>query len=83
MSYALKTGMAKGYFNKKIKKRLIYAIFLLKTRGAITLLFTATSEESRSRKSGYHVVDQLVRRYAGSESVIDFAGSSIPDSGLY
>lgn len=77
MNYAIETGQGE-IISVKIKKRLVHAIFLLKTRGSVTLLFTATSEESRSRRCGYRVVDCLIRKYAESETVIDFAGSSIP-----
>ena len=77
MNYAIETGQGE-IVSVKTGKRLIYGLFLLKTRGLVTLLFTATSDESRTKGCGYRAVDYLVRRYAGSESVIDFAGSSIP-----
>ncbi|MFN2380405.1 MAG: hypothetical protein ABR519_09415 [Bacteroidales bacterium] len=56
---------------------LFYSIFYIVTGRRITLLFTSTSEESRNRKAGYVMIDYLIREFAGTGMVIDFAGSSV------
>lgn len=58
--------------------KLIYSLFYLLTPGQITLLFTATSDESREKRSGYLAIDHIIKQYAGKDLVLDFAGSSIP-----
>ncbi len=62
---------------------LIYGLFTLHTGGRITLLFTATSSESRSRRTGYLLIDSLIREMSGTGMVLDFAGSSIPGVAKY
>jgi hypothetical protein len=56
---------------------LFYSVFYIVTGRRITLLFTSTSEESRDIKAGYVMVDHLIREFAGTGMVLDFAGSSV------
>ncbi|MCD4769360.1 MAG: hypothetical protein K8R35_04255 [Bacteroidales bacterium] len=61
-----------------IASQLIYVILILKYRKKIILLLTSTSGESRKRRIGYYFVDSIIKQYAGSDMILDFAGSSIP-----
>lgn len=56
---------------------LYYSVFYIVTGRRITLLFTSTSKESRDKKAGYVMVDHLIREFAGTGMVLDFAGSSL------
>jgi hypothetical protein len=57
---------------------LYYSLFYIVTGRRITLLFTSTSGESRDKKAGYVMIDHLIREFAGTGMVLDFAGSSVP-----
>lgn len=57
---------------------LLYSVFFLITGERITLLFTSTSDKSRTLKAGYVMTDHIIRKYAGSGMILDFAGSSLP-----
>ncbi|NLA48912.1 MAG: hypothetical protein GX876_05550 [Bacteroidales bacterium] len=59
-------------------KRLICGIFTTEVKGRITMLFVANSQESRKKRIGYHIVNELIKESAGTGTILDFAGSSIP-----
>jgi len=77
MSYAIESGIG-DIVGVRLDGRLIYSVFKLLTSGKVTLLFTSTSAESRELRTGYLVIDSIIREYAGKGLVLDFAGSSIP-----
>ena len=77
MEYSIAGGTGK-ILGFRSATGLFYSVFFLVTGERITLLFTSTSAESRSLKAGYVMTDYLIREYAGSGMVLDFAGSSIP-----
>jgi hypothetical protein len=60
------------------KKRLIFGIFLVETHGNKTLLFVVNTQQSRERRIGYFVVNELIRTHSLTRTILDFAGSSIP-----
>jgi hypothetical protein len=60
------------------QKRLIFGVFHIELQRSITILFTVNTEESKSKRIGYLMVDELIRKYSGSKKILDFAGSSIP-----
>ena len=60
------------------KKRLIYGLFLVETRGNKTLLLVVNTQESRDRRVGYYVVNELIKNHSSTRTILDFAGSSIP-----
>lgn len=68
---------------RSVNKELIYGLFVVIVPGSVTLLFTATSEESRVKKTGYLVIDSIISEFSGSNMVLDFAGSSIPSIADY
>jgi len=60
------------------KKRILYGLFLVEVKGRKTMLFVVNTEESRKKRLGYHMVNELIRESAGTRTILDFAGSSIP-----
>jgi len=63
---------------RKAKKRLVYGIFLVEIKGRITMLFVVNTPESREKRLGYYIVNKIISEYAGTRTILDFAGSSIP-----
>lgn len=60
------------------KGKLIFGIFLVKIPGSVTVLFTVNTLESRAKRSGYYVINEIVKKYCSTKIRLDFAGSSIP-----
>jgi len=60
------------------KKRILYGSFLVEGKGRKTMLFVVNTDESRKKRLGYHMVNELIRESAGTRTILDFAGSSIP-----
>lgn len=56
----------------------IYGLFTVEQLDYICCLFTVNSPRSRKARSGYYVIDQLIQRHAGSQKILDFAGSEVP-----
>ncbi|MCU0461261.1 MAG: hypothetical protein MUF36_04505 [Bacteroidales bacterium] len=63
---------------RKSKKKLIYGIFLVEIKGRITMLFVVNTPDSREKRLGYHIVNELIMQSAGTRTILDFAGSSVP-----
>jgi hypothetical protein len=59
-------------------KRLIYGLFLIEIPGSKTIHFIANTPESREKRIGYFVVNEIIRNNAMTQNILDFAGSSIP-----
>jgi hypothetical protein len=47
-------------------------------KGNTTMLLVVNTDESREKRTGYYVVNELIRGLAGTKTILDFAGSSIP-----
>jgi len=60
------------------KKRLIFGVFLVETSGNKTMLFVANTPQSRERRIGYYVINELIKDHSSTKTILDFAGSSIP-----
>jgi hypothetical protein len=60
------------------KKRILYGMFVVEIKGRKTMLFVVNTEESRAKRLGYYIVNELIRESAGTKTILDFAGSSIP-----
>jgi hypothetical protein len=82
----LKTLMNFCLINKKgrmigvrgARKKLIFGIFLVEIHGNKTILFVVNTPQSREKRIGYFVVNELIKNHSSSRTVLDFAGSSIP-----
>jgi hypothetical protein len=77
MQHCLKNGKGRLIGIRNKDGELIYGTFIVLVPESITLLFTATSQESREERAGYFVINSLIEEYAGSNRVFDFCGSSI------
>ena len=60
------------------RKKLIFGIFLIEIPGIKTILFVANTHQSRERRIGYFVINELIKKYSSTKTILDFAGSSIP-----
>jgi hypothetical protein len=78
MNFCLKNRKGSIIGVRAEKKRLIYGMFLVEFNGCRTMLFVVNTAASRERRTGYYVVDHLIKSNASTRSVLDFAGSSIP-----
>jgi hypothetical protein len=78
MSYCLRSnkGAITGIRGKK--KELIYAVFQIRIPRTITLLFIAGTHEGREQKVSHYVINDIIRNNASTNTVLDFAGSSLP-----
>ena len=56
---------------------LIYGVFIITLSNTCVSLGTSTSRESNISRTGYFVVDHLVKEFSEKLSILDFAGSSI------
>ena len=78
MNYCISSNKGKIIGVRASKKRLIFGIFLVQIPGSVTILFTATSPASRDKRIGYYVINEVIRDNAFTDTLLDFAGSSIP-----
>jgi len=78
MNYCRKNRKGRLLGVRASKKRLIYGIFLIEIKGNTTMLLVVNTEESREKRTGYFIVNELIRELAGTKTILDFAGSSIP-----
>lgn len=78
MDFCVRNSSGRILGVRKAAKRLIYGLFIVEADGRKTMLFVVNTPESREKRTGYYVVDELIRMSAGTNTVLDFAGSSIP-----
>ncbi len=83
MDHCTSTGKGKLLGVRSPKGKLIWGIFIIDTANRITLLFTAGSRKSRELRTAYHVIDHIIKLYAGTGKTIDFAGSSVPSIAIF
>jgi hypothetical protein len=60
------------------RKKLIFGLFLVEIRGNKTILFVVNTPLSRERRIDYFVVNELIKNYSSTRTILDFSGSSIP-----
>lgn len=78
MNFCLKNKKGRIIGVRAAKRKLIFGVFLVETHGNKTLLFVVNTPESRARRIGYFVVNELIRNHSSTRTILDFAGSSIP-----
>ncbi|MCU0474208.1 MAG: hypothetical protein MUC93_12740 [Bacteroidales bacterium] len=78
MNFCLKNKKGRIIGVRASKKRLIYGMFLVEIKGNKTMLFVVNSPASRERRTGYYFVNELIKESAGTKTILDFAGSSLP-----
>jgi hypothetical protein len=78
MNYCINNKKGKVIGVRTARKKLIFGVFLVMIPGSITILFTANTPESRDKRIGYFVINEIIKENASKETTLDFAGSSIP-----
>jgi len=78
MNFCIKNRKGRILGVRKSKKKIIYGIFLLEIKGSKTMLFVVNTPESREKRIGYYLINELIKESAGTKTILDFAGSSIP-----
>jgi hypothetical protein len=78
MNFCLRNKKGRIMGVRKSKKRLIYGIFLVEVAGSKTMLFVVNTPESREKRIGYYIMNELIKESAGTKTILDFAGSSVP-----
>jgi hypothetical protein len=78
MNFCIKNKKGKIIGVRTSRKKLIFGVFLVQIKGSVTILFTANTPESRERRTGYFVINEIIKETASTQTVLDFAGSSIP-----
>jgi len=78
MEYCVASGTGRILGSKDSSGGVIFGIFLVEVDGSVTILFTANSDISRENRLGYFAVNEVIRKYASSGFILDFAGSTIP-----
>lgn len=78
MNFCIRNKKGRILGVRKSGNRLEYGVFLVEIKGRITMLFVVNTPASREKRTGYYLVDELIKEYAGKKMILDFAGSSIP-----
>ena len=78
MNYCINNKKGKIVGVRTGRKKLIFGVFLVKIRGSLTILFTANTPESRDKRIGYFIINEIIKENASTGTTLDFAGSSIP-----
>lgn len=78
MNFCIKNRKGRIIGVRLLKKKIIYGVFLVEIKGNTTMLFVVNTPASREKSTGYYVINEIVKESAGTETTLDFAGSSIP-----
>lgn len=78
MDYCLKTNKGRIMGVRGPRKRVLFGQFIIETPGYINLFFRVNTNESREKRMNYYAVNEIIRDNASTDTVLDFAGSSIP-----
>ncbi len=83
MEHCTAAGLGRILGVRSPKGKLLWGMFVTEAQGRTTMLFTAGSRKSRELRTSYLVIDYLIRSYAGTGQVLDFAGSSVPSIAIF
>ncbi|MDM8002894.1 MAG: GNAT family N-acetyltransferase [Bacteroidota bacterium] len=83
MEHCITAGTGRILGVRSPKGKLLWGMFVIDTMGRTTMLFTAGSRKSRELRTSYLVIDHIIRSYAGTGQVLDFAGSSVPSIAIF
>jgi hypothetical protein len=78
MNFCIRNKRGKIIGVRDASKKLIFGIFLLEVPGNKTMLFVVNTPESREKRTGYYVINDLIKDSSSTRNILDFAGSSIP-----
>lgn len=65
------------------RKKIIYGMFIIETKGYKTMHFVVNTLRSRERNLGYFTINEIIKNGASTKAILDFAGSSIPEIGSF
>jgi hypothetical protein len=78
MNFCLKNRKGKIVGVRHSKKKIAFGVFVIEVKGTKTMLFVVNTDESREKRYGYYVVNELIKESSATKTTLDFAGSSIP-----
>ncbi len=78
MNFCLRNNRGRIMGIRSGKNRLLYGLFIVEVKGRKTMLFVVNTQDSRDKRLGYYVVNELIKESASTRTTLDFAGSSIP-----
>jgi hypothetical protein len=79
MNFCLKNKKGRIIGVRGTGKKPVFGIFLVETPGSKVMLFVVNTPQSREKRIGYFVVNELIKEFALTRNLLDFAGSSIPE----
>ena len=77
MNYCMENKKGRIIGVRDSEGKVIFGRFLIEHSGRIITLFTANTHESRNRKIGYFVINELIKEFSSTRTILDFEGSSI------
>ncbi|HUX96923.1 MAG TPA: hypothetical protein VMV47_14405 [Bacteroidales bacterium] len=83
MKYCLENRKGRIIGVRSGRKELIFGTFIVETKGNKTMLLVVNTPQSRERRIGYFVVNEIIKESASTHTRLDFAGSSIPSIASY
>ena len=83
MKYCLENRKGRIIAVRSGRKEIIFGTFIVETKGNMTMLLVVNTPQSRERRIGYFVVNEIIKEFASTHTILDFAGSSIPSIASY
>jgi hypothetical protein len=78
INFCLSNGKGKLLGSRNDSGELVFGLFYIELKGRKTMILLANTPVSHEMRIGYHVYNELIRESACSDTIFDFAGSSIP-----
>jgi hypothetical protein len=78
MEYCLRTNKGRIVGVRGTRKKVLFGLFIIETPGYINLFFRVNTNESRENRISYFAINEIIRDNASTDTILDFAGSSIP-----
>lgn len=78
MDFCISTGKGRITGVRDKSGKIIFGQFIIQTPGYLNMLFRVNTDESRERRLNYRFINEIIKEYAGTKTILDFAGSSIP-----
>ncbi len=78
MDYCVKNKKGRILGIRNSGNNIIYGNFIVEIKNRKTMLLVVNTQESRDYRLGYRVVNEIIKESAGTRTILDFAGSSIP-----
>ncbi len=62
------------------RKKLIYGLFYIQVPGSLTVIFNAYTAQSREKRTGYFLINELIKKHSSTRTILDFAGAVTADT---